>query len=87
MASGVDLSRGSTLMATMRPIFACSRLEDLPHAPLADRIDDPVGAQVELGAAVEQLLGLPGVQQPHLDQPVGKLLDRSAKRRVGLVSL
>ena len=49
-------------------------LEDLPHPPLADRIDDAVRPQGELGAAVEQLLGLPGVQQAHFDQPIGELL-------------
>ena len=37
-------------------------LEDLAHAALADRVDHVVGAEIELRAAVAQLLDLPGVE-------------------------
>ena len=57
-------------------------LEDLPHSPLTDRVDDPVGAQVELGAAVEQLFHLPGVQQSPLDDLIGEL--PVGRRQVGI---
>ena len=87
MASGVDLSRGNTLTATIAAHLAVLRLEDLPHPPLADRVDDQIGAEVELRAAVEQLLRLPDVQQAHLDQPVGKLLVAGRGVRIGLVPL
>ena len=80
MASGVDLSRGKHLDRHDASHLAVLRLEDLAHSALADRVDDQIGAEIELRAAVEQLLGLPDVQQPHFDQTVGELAGRSAAR-------
>ena len=39
-------------------------LEDLSHPPLADRIDNAIGPQVEANAASQQLLGLPAIKPP-----------------------
>ena len=60
-------------------------LEDLPHSPLPDRVDDPVGAQGELGAAVEQLFRLPNVEHSPLDDLVGQLPVGGRQIGVGLI--
>ena len=49
-------------------------LEDLAHAPLADRVDDVVVAEVEFLLTQAELLGLPAVQSIQLDELVGKML-------------
>ena len=67
--------------------FAVLRLEDLAHAALAERIDDPILIQIELRAAVEQLLGLPGVQHVHFHQPLGELLVARRCAGIGFVPL
>lgn len=51
-----------------------SGLEDLSHPATAEVVDDPVGAEVELGSALQKLLGLPGIQAAGLDQLLGQTL-------------
>lgn len=72
------------MTATTRPSGRAA-LEDLPHSPLADRVDNQIGAQVELGAAIEQLFCLPNVQHADLDHAVGELPIARRGVLVGLV--
>ena len=48
-------------------------LEHVAHAALADRVDDAIGAERELGAAFLQLLDLPAIEIAELDQPLAEL--------------
>ena len=60
-------------------------LEDLAHAALADRVDDLIGAEIELRAADLELFGLPAIEPAHLDQLGGQCIvadfDPRADRR------
>src|SRR5690606_6334477 len=51
-------------------------LEDMPHAPPANGVEDPVGAERELRTSFLQLFDLPGVEE-------AKLYEATADRVVG----
>lgn len=49
-------------------------LEYVGHPPFADRVDQVVGAQVELGAAGVELFDLPPIEGAILQESLGELL-------------
>ena len=56
------------------PEHLVGALEDVSHAAAGDRVDHAIGAELELGASLAELVDLPPVEQVGLDQLLGEPL-------------